>query len=266
MKNSSLSDWQVRHLAIDLTKRRILSRYRGSIFGLAWAILLPLAMLAVYSLVFNHFLGVRWPGAESEGGLSAALRIYLGLIVLNFVAENLTAAPQLLLENPSYVKKVVFPLPILAYVATAASVVQLVISLLVAGGLALFALGTHPQMLIFSPIVLLPLVVWMVALHWWFSALGVYIRDLTHLAGPMVTVLLFLSPVFYSLEQIGGTWSSLLLLNPLTLPIEQLRNLLFGSSLPDFEAILLSLICAMLAAILGRLVFRYLKPGFADVL
>ena len=84
MKNSSLSDWQVRHLAIDLTKRRILSRYRGSIFGLAWAILLPLAMLAVYSLVFNHFLGVRWPGAESEGGLSAALRIYLGLIVLNF--------------------------------------------------------------------------------------------------------------------------------------------------------------------------------------
>ena len=265
MTRLNIPDWSVRHIVIDLTKRRIAARYRGSFLGLAWSIMLPLAMLLVYSLVFNHFLGLRWPGAEAEGGLAAALRIYLGLITLNFVAENLTTAPGLVLENPSFVKKIVFPLPVLAYVAAAASSVQLIINLFVASALAILVPDAFPVMLLLAPLVLLPLFLWVLAAHWWLAALGVYIRDLVHIMGPVVTALLFLSPVFYSIEHLASRWRILLMFNPLSLPIEQLRALLFDAQFPDLWPILLSSLAALVAALLGRILFQRLQPGFADV-
>ncbi len=259
-------DWRHRHLIAQLLRRRIEARFRGSMLGVGWNLLMPLMMLLVYTLVFDHFLKIRWPGAEAGGGLAAALRIYLGLIVLNYVAENLGSAPTLLLEHVQFVKKVVFPLPTLAYVAATSALVPLVFGIVVAAVMAVWLPDTRPWRLAALLFYWLPLYLYALAIHWWFGALGVYVRDLAHLTAPLSTMLMFLSPVFYSAEILPPPWNTWIVYNPLTVPIETARTLLFEPSWPAPGPTLISLAVALMLAFSGRIVFRKLQRGFADVL
>lgn len=263
---SIYEDWHSRHLVTQLLRRRIESRFRGSFLGMTWAIILPLMMLAVYTLVFDHFLKVRWPGAEAGGGLETALRIYLGLLVLNFIAENLVSAPQLVIENQQLVKKIVFPLPVLAYVAVFSTLLPFGLGGVIVAILASFLPDTRHELLLLLPVFWFPLLIWALAANWWLGALGVFVRDLGHLMGPFVTLLMFLSPIFYGRAHIPAPWDSLLLLNPLTTPIEAARTLVFERIVPDIDATVISVLMATLLAISGRYVFNRLRPGFADVL
>lgn len=261
------NDWRLRPLIASLLRRRIEAKFRGSILGIAWVVLLPLAMLAVYTLVFEHFLKIRWPGAQASGGVETALRIYIGLLVLNYFAENLSVAPQLILEHQQFVKKIVFPLPVLAYVATLASLLPFILGLGIAF-LFLFFLPQahhlpHPWLL---PASLLPLLFWGLAIQWWLAAIGVFVRDLGHLVGPLISLLMFLSPIFYDRASIPLPWQDWLLLNPLTLPIESLRALFFASTPPSLSGLALNLLLALLLATSGRYLFTRLQPGFADVI
>lgn len=265
--SSILTDWAQRHLVGTLLARRLAARFRGSLLGMGWMLLLPLMMVAVYTLVFDHFLNVRWnTGGTESHGLAAALNIYLGLLVFNYAAENLTHAPYLVLEHTQFVKKIVFPLPILAYVAALAALVPLVLGLLVVALAASFLPDAHPFALLALPLYWLPLPLFALAAHWLFGAIGVYLRDLAHLLPPLTTILMFLSPIFYPASLIPPRWGWLFTLNPLTLPIENARTLLFRGELPPLAPTLVLLTIALILAFLARRLFVRLQPGFADVL
>lgn len=234
---------------------------------MGWMLLLPLLMVGVYTLVFNHFLNVRWNAGPTEShGLAAALNIYLGLLVFNYAAENLAHAPHLVLEHTQFVKKIVFPLPILAYVAAFAALVPLALGLLIVALAACILPQAHPLALLALPLYWLPLPFFALAVHWLFGALGIYLRDLAHLLPPFTTMLMFLSPIFYPASLIPPRWSWLFALNPLTLPIENARTLLFRGELPPLAPTLLLLAVSLLLALLARRLFVRLQPGFADVL
>src|SRR5262249_41000133 len=101
--------WDNRELIVQLTQREVLSRYRGSILGLAWSFFNPLLMLVVYTFVFSVVFKARWgPGDESKADF--AIVLFAGLIVHGLFAECINRAPGLILSNVNYVKKVVFPL------------------------------------------------------------------------------------------------------------------------------------------------------------
>jgi lipopolysaccharide transport system permease protein len=262
-----LPDIHYRWLILGLLRRRLAERYRGSALGVAWAVLLPLGMLVVYTVFFRHLLGLRWPASSAAGDLDIAVRIFLGLAVVNFAAEIITAAPRLVLEQPAYVKKVQFPLPVLAYVLVAAAGVQLLISLAVAAVVAL-GLGSLKggAGLLLMFVFALPLLLWGLAVAWSLAGLGVFLRDLQHLAAPMTTVLLFLSPVFYATSALPAPWQVLVACNPLTVPIEALRAALLGDPWPSAVAWGAQMVAAAVAAVLARLLFERLQPGFADAL
>ena len=258
------NDWALRSLIASLVRRRIEARFRGSLLGVAWVVLLPLAMLSVYTLVFEHFLKVRWPGVGGDG-VGAALRIYIGLLVLNYFAENLSVAPQLILEHQQFVKKIVFPLPILAYVAMLASLLPLILGVGIVLAFMVFLPQASLPGIFLIPLCLLPLLFWGVAIHWWLATIGVFIRDLGHVVGPLISLLMFLSPIFYDRQSIPLPWQDWLLLNPLTLPIENMRSLLFSGNLSSSAGLAGNALVAVLFAISGRYFFMRLQPGFADV-
>lgn len=262
----TLPDWRHRRLIFQLLRRRLEARFRGSLLGLGWHLLMPLMMLAVYTLVFDKFLKLRWPGAETGGGMTAALNIYLGLLVFNYASENLVSAPNLLLEHVQFVKKIVFPLPILAHVAALAPLVPLVLGGMIAGGMALLVPGAHPWRLIALGFYWLPLYFYALGVQWFLGGLGVYIRDLAHLTPPVATLLMFLSPVFYSIEILPSPWNQWMNYNPLTLPIEAARDLLFSETWPALPPAFFSLLISLLFAFGGRIAFQKLQRGFADVL
>ncbi len=255
-----------RTLLAQLVRREVVGRYRGSLLGVFWAFVAPLLMLGVYTFVFVGVFSMRWPGAEATGGTGFALQLFAGLIVFNFFAEVVSRAPSLVLEQPNLVKRVVFPLELLAHVSLSSALVHLAISSFILLVAATLTNGITPFVLL-APLVLLPLLLMMLGLCWLLSALGVYARDLGQMIGLGVSLLLFLSPIFYSADRLPASIRPWMMFNPLVLPIENLRHcVLYGGADINWGAWAISLLVGLALAWFGATVFERLRHGFSDVI
>ena len=257
--------WRHRELVWQLTRREVLGRYRGSLFGIAWAIGNPLLMLGVYTLVFGFVFRARWGGDVDTTG-EVALVLFCGLTVFGIFSEVVTRAPTLILGNPNYVKKVVFPVECLPWVLLGAALFHALASLGVLLAATLLVRGALPGTIVLLPLVLLPLVLLALGLAWLLASLGVFLRDIGHVVNALVTVLLFVSPVFYPLTTLPAPLRGMLLLNPLAAVLESARGVLLWGQPPGWPALLFSTLVGGLVAWLGWLWFDRTRDGFADVL
>lgn len=257
--------WRNRSLIHAFAKREVLSRYRGSAFGLLWSFFNPLFMLTVYTFVFSEVFKARW-NADSDSKTEFALVLFAGLIVFNLFAECISRAPGIILSNPNYVKKVVFPLEILPFAALLSAAYHAAISLGVwlAAYVIFFALP-HPTVLLL-PLVLLPLAAIVMGLGWALAALGVFLRDVSQVIGAVIMVLMFMSPIFYPASALPERYRHLLYLNPLTPTIEMTRDVLFWGKVPELGLLAMNLLAASFVAWLGFAGFQKTRKGFADVL
>lgn len=256
--------WTHRQLIRQLGSREIVGKYKGSFFGVFWSMFHPLLMLAIYTFVFTQVFSTRW--VEGATTSDFALALFVGLIMHGFLAECLGRAPTLVLANPSYVTKIVFPLEILPYPSVFASVFHAFASLGVLLLAKLLLTGSLAWTTVLFPLVLLPLVIQAVAYSWVLAALAVYVRDVTQIVGVLITALLFLSPVFYPLDRLSPQLRGLVKLNPLTIPIEEARQVLLWGRLPDWQALGVYTAVSILLALLAFALFQKSRQGFADVL
>jgi lipopolysaccharide transport system permease protein len=263
---ASLLEGIVRHreLLWELARRDFAGRYRGSFLGLAWSLFHPLLMLSVYTVVLSVAFKARWGSAE-ESRIFFAIMLFSGMIVHGFFSECLVRAPNLIVTQPNYVKKVVFPLEILPWVALISAGLHFLVSFGVLLLFCLFAgIEVHSGVLL-MPVILLPLVLMTFGLTCFIASLGVYIRDLGHATAIASTVLLFLSPVLYPLEALPQTFRELIHFNPITLPIVELRQAMFDGRGLDWEPWGTSLAVSLAVACLGYGWFQKSRRGFADV-
>ena len=257
--------WSHRNLIWQFARREVLGRYRGSVIGVGWSVLTPMAMLAVYTLVFRHIFKAKWPGVE-DGNMSFALNLFAGLLVFNWAAEFLSRAPRLVTEQPNLVTKVVFPLQVLTWSALLSSFFHAVVSCLVwLAGCLLFGQGVHVSWLTL-PLVFLALVPTLLGLGWALSALGVYFRDLAEIVGLFMGMLLFLTPVFFPLSVLPDFLQAWVALNPLAIPIEALRSIGLLGQWPNFANLLTLFVLGTVLAFGGAWLFEKSRKGFADVL
>lgn len=260
---------QHRHLIFQMTKREVIGRYRGSVLGLLWSFLNPLLMLSVYTFVFSVVFKSRWgispPGTE-ESKTMFAIMLFTGLIVHAIFAEVINRSPSVVLSNVNYVKKVVFPLEILPIITLGAALFHSLISFIVL--LLAYAIfqGVPHLTVLLMPVVILPLVILTVGLAWILASLGVYLQDVGQTTGIITTIMLFLSPVFFPVHSLPEQYQSIIMLNPLTFIIEEMREILVWGRLPDFEGLAVYLGCSLIVAILGYSWFQKTRAGFADVL
>jgi lipopolysaccharide transport system permease protein len=261
------SAWANRHLVSQLTKREIIGRYKGSVIGLAWSLFNPILMLMVYTLVFSEIFKSRWPSAAGTNSKTEfALALFVGLIVLNFFSEVINKAPNLILNNVNYVKKVVFPLEILPVVSICTALFHCFVSLSVL--LIAFALfnGFVYGTAILVPLILLPFLVLTLGLSWLLASLGVFLRDVGQTIGSITTVLMFLSPVFYPISAVPERYRPIVQMNPLTFIIEQSRDVLIWGKGPDWSGLGIYFGISVLIAWIGFAWFQSTRTGFADVL
>jgi len=260
-----MSLWRNRELISQLTRRDVIGRYRGSLMGLLWSFINPILMLAVYTWVFSVAFRARWT-AEHETPIQFATIVFTGMIVHGLLAECVNRAPWAILSNTNYVKKVVFPLETLCWVILCSAAFHATMSLAV---LFLFLLLTQQALhwtVLLLPLVLMPLLLLSLGCSWVLASIGVFVRDVAQITSLVTSVLLFLSPVFYPVSAVPEQYRSFLYANPLTLFINQSRDVLLWGRPPNWPVWSCALLASLLVASLGLWWFERTRKGFADVL
>lgn len=256
--------WSNRRLVSQLVRRDFESRFKGSALGMLWVVLNPLMLLLVYTFVFSQVFKARW-SVELDSPVSFALILFAGLIAFNVFAENLNAAPRLMLNHVSYIKKVVFPLEILPWVSLLSSLITALISSFLLFLFYTFLLGIPSLTVLYVPLIAVPLCLTTLGVVWFVASLGVFLRDLQHAVGICVTVLLFLSPIFYPLSAVPDFMRKIVMLNPLTAVVEMLRGAIFFNAAPSLAMLGWAFLLSWCVAAGGFWWFMRIKKGFADV-
>ncbi|WP_051378091.1 ABC transporter permease [Derxia gummosa] len=252
-------------LIIELTRRDVLGRYRGSALGLLWSLFNPLFMLAIYTFAFGTLFKSRWPG-HSDSQSHFAIVLFAGLLIFNFFSECISRAPTLILDNANYVKKVVFPLEILPPVAVLSALFHFAVGLSV-WCLAYLVLEGHLNgTLILLPFAVLPLVLFTVGNCWFLASLGVYARDVRQIVGVFTSALIFLAPIFYPLEVVPERFRLFIMLNPITHYVEMARQVMIDGGWPNAGYWLAVNLASACYAMLCFGWFQMTRRGFADVI
>ncbi len=257
--------WCNRHLILVLVRREVVGRYKGSILGILWSFFHPVFMLVIYTFVFSVVFKARW-GAGEGSKAEFALVMFAGILIFNLFAECISRAPSLIVQNPTYVKKVVFPLEILPWVSFGSALFHAGISLVVWFVFYGIVLGVPPFTAFLFPLLLIPLSLLILGISWILASLGVYLRDVSQIISVIVSALMFLTPIFYPLSAIPVKYQVILAINPLTFIVDQARGvLIFGNGLTWSSFCLLTGI-SLIVAWLGFAWFQKTRKGFADVL
>ena len=254
-------------LLIQMVRRNVAARYKGSVLGLLWSFVQPLMMLAVYTFVFGIVFKARW-GIEgvSENGVSFSIIMFCGMAVFNIFSESVNTSAGVVTGNPSYVKKVIFPLEILP--------LSTVLSTLIFG-LAWFALllagmfaFTHQiyWTTLLLPVTLIPLLLFTSGIAFFVASLGVYLRDVQQIIGVVTQILFFMTPIFYPISVVPQRLRWILEYNPLSPVVEETRKMILFGRLPDWKVCALCFIVSFIVFQLGLAWFAKTKKGFADVL
>lgn len=254
-----------RSLTLELAKRDVLGRYRGASFGLLWSLISPFLLLCVYTFSFGTVMGGRWPQIGA-GQAHYSIILFAGMIVHGFLAECINRAPVLIVGNPNFVKRVIFPLDILPWPMVLSALFHMLMNLVVFIVLRLIMDHVFAWTVVLLPLVVFPLIVLALGISWFLASAGVYMRDISQITGVLTMALLFLSSAMMPLKSVPDSYRWVFQANPLTFIIDQAREVMLWGQMPDWLGLGIYLLAALAVAYLGYVWFMATRKGFADVL
>ena len=256
--------WRHRELIMRFTRREIEGRYKGTSLGILWSFFSPLLLLGVYTLVFGVVFHAKWPESRTGSLAEFAMTLFCGLIVFNIFQECISSASVLILRNPNYVKKVVFPLEIFSFSLVGSALFHALLSLTVLVGAILLVNHQLSWTLIWVPVIFAPLIMLVLGLSWMVSSLGVFFRDVQQFIVIFLAALIFATPIFYSPASLSLQARHLMLLNPLAVVIEELRKAMLWGETPAWGPLGAWLGAGAVVMLVGYAVFMRTKRVFAD--
>ncbi len=260
LKNSTVEFWKYKYLVVTFVTRELKSRYRQAKLGIAWAIIQPLFMTLVFTVIFSKFLGV------STGGAPYPVFSYVALAAWTFVARTITAGSTSLIANGTLIKKIYFPREVIP-IATAVSAMMdfLIASTVTVVLLFLYRIEIGWQVVLL-PLVLLVQMILGISLALVTSAVTIIFRDLEFAFPFLVQLLMYASPVVYSVRNIAEPFKTLLFLNPVTGVIEGYRSILVYQEVPNMMYLLISAGFAVVIFMGAFHVFKRVERYLADVI
>lgn len=252
-------------LVVQMAKRDVAARYRGSFMGLFWSFFNPLLMLVVYTFVFGVIYKARW-NAHVTGHLAYAVILFAGLNVSTMFSECAGKAATLIVDNTNFVKRVVFPLESLSWSVLGAALFHLLISTIALLVIELIAVHSIPWTIVLFPIVVAVFLPFVAGTVWLLASLGVFLRDLKQAIAIITMALMFLAPIMYPMSMIPGKYRILLYLNPLTVIAMASQKVLFLGEMPRWDHLGLYLLVSGLFAWGAFVWFQRTRKGFADVI
>ncbi len=248
-------------------QRQLARSYRGSFLGLAWLVLGPLFMVALYTLVFSEIIGLRF--REAEGGVSNfGLYVYCGLIPFLAYSDTVNQAVGSIRKNSSLVQKVVFPLEILPMSTALTAFVTQFFGL---GALLFLVLIFEHQLqwtLLLLPLVVLPQLIFMLGLSYLGAVVGTYLPDVQETLRAIVRATFFVTPIIWDADRIPADSDLRFLIdyNPLAYLVDSYRAVVLEGRLPDMTTTFWFTLFSTVLLVFGFLLFTRVKQRFADLI
>jgi lipopolysaccharide transport system permease protein len=241
-------------------KMNLRDRYLASRFGMAWALINPLLMLSIFTFVFGFIFKTRLPGAETT--LAYAIWLISGYGPWLAVSESLTSASNSVVSASGLIKNLAFKSETLPIVAALLGFVPLAVSMLFLLVLLVVDGNIPTWHVIFVPFIMLLQFLLVIAMGFFLAATNVFVRDLGLLLPNILTMVLFLSPIFYPLESMPRAFQIVSAYNPFYLLAEAYRAVLLHHRVPSLPDVLY---LSALAASIGYFAlafFRRAKGSF----
>lgn len=252
--------WLYRDLLVLLTRRDISIRYKQSMIGIAWTVVQPLVMMAVFAIVFGHF--AKLP----SDGYPYSLFVLCALVPWLYFARALTGASGSLVGSANLVTKVYFPRLILPISKTVSGLVDLLVAFLLLACLMAWYRVVPGWPLLLLPVFVAIAMLTAFSLGLWLTALNVRYRDIGLIVPFITQVWMYASPIAYSMSLVPEKWRWVYSLNPIVGVIEGFRWALLGKAPPDAGPMLISLAIVVLLLVGGLTYFRRTERTFADVI
>lgn len=256
--------WSRRELIVHFTWRDFASRYRGSHLGILLSMASPIILLVIYTIVFGWIFQGKFIGPE--GPVPFPLALFSALIFFQLFGDSVGRAATLLVENPNFITKVVFPLEILPVSIVGSAFLHFLINAAIMILATLLFGKAIPLTVILLPVVLLPILLFTLGATWFLSSLGIYFRDISALVPPLLMALTFLSGIFYPLSAVPERFQILFLANPMAGFSEMARAILVFGTMPDWRVWAYCFVISVFTFFVGYFAFTRLKKGFSDAL
>jgi lipopolysaccharide transport system permease protein len=258
--------WQLpsrAELIFSFAKRELLGRYKGSALGIAWAVLTPVVMIAIFTFIFAGIFGARF--GINHSSWDYALYLFCGLLPWSMFQESVQQSANTIVVHSNLVKRVVFPLEALpaAQVFAAlgnqlfATVALLVATIIVRQRLELTAL--------WLPALLIPQLLFALGSAWLIASLGVYLRDIAQGVTLLLMAWMYLTPIIYPESIVPERFRAFIDLNPFTSLVRSYRRIFLDGLAPDWRGLLYFTAIALVVFIFGYWWFARTRKGFADV-
>lgn len=256
--------WQYRGFVVSSVRREFRGRYLNSLLGGVWAVLNPLAMILVYTVIFSKVMGAKLPGVAT----SYAYSVYLcaGVLTWGLFSEIVGRCLTVFIDNANIIKKIAFPRLCLPAIVVANAAVNFAIIF----ALFLGFLGIYGQLPGWVLVQLLPLlcleILFAVGLGMMLGVLNVFFRDVGHFFGVFVQFWFWLTPIVYPMDIIPIALQSLIALNPMTPVVMGFQSILVYGQAPDWLALAPTMLLTLMCLALGLFLFRRLSGDLVDEL
>lgn len=242
------------------TMREIRVRYKQSLLGGAWAILQPLSLMVIFSVVFGYFVKVPTDGAPYP------VFSYSALLPWTLFTTSISFAAPSLVSNMGLITKVYFPREILPFASVGAALLDYLIAAVLFIVLMLIYGVAIKASILFLPLLVAIQIILILGISLLTSAVTVIWRDVRYVVPLALQLLMYMSPVVYPLTLVPEQWRALYLLNPMSGLIENYRRITIYGLLPAWEMLIPSALIAIVTFVAGYVYFKRAEGTFADII
>jgi ABC-type polysaccharide/polyol phosphate export permease len=249
---------EFRDLFIQMVTRDLLLRYKQTVMGFGWALLMPLLNTIIFSIVFMRVAPVQTP-------VRYPLFAYCGLLAWNFTASSLRFAVTSLTANTTLVTKVYFPREVFPFAAVAVSLVDTAVASVVLVGMMAYYGAAPSYTMAWLPLVVAVHVAFTTALALLLSMANLFYRDVKYLFEVVLTVWMFASAVVYPVDAVVGWAGVVMRANPMTGIVDAYRNVVLYGTAPDPISFGAAAAIAVVLFPASWLLFHRLEFQFAEL-
>ena len=251
-------------LVVSFAKRELAGRYKGSAFGIAWAVLTPVVMIAIFTFIFAGIFGARFGASDSHWDY--ALYLFCGLLPWSMFQESVQQSANTIVAHANLVKRVVFPLETLpAAQAFAALGSQLFATIALLIGIVVIRQNLQLTAL-WLPVLLIPQLMFALGAAWLIASLGVFLRDIAQGITLLLMAWMYLTPIIYPESIVPERFRWFINVNPFTPLVRSYRRIFLDGFAPDWRGLAYFTAIALVLFVFGYWWFARTRKNFADVI